>query len=66
MTDYGRDIAIGKPPIESTPVNVLSNIDVVSSLSGVVDNLMSVIDELKKVQAAFSFILGEEIDLEEE
>ncbi len=61
-----RDTNIGKPEPEVIPVNVETNIDVVVSLTKVITGLVEVVEELRKTQTALSFILGQEIDTEEE
>lgn len=60
-----RDVNIGKPVAETIPVSVLSNTDVVRSLSNIVNELTNVIEELRKTQTALAIILGQDIDLEE-
>ncbi len=57
---------IGTPPVDTVKVAVESNADVIKSLGSVVNNLATVIEELKKTQIALSIIFGEDIDLEGE
>ena len=65
MVDYSRDIDLGKID-EIAKVSVESNVAVVNSLSKVIEELINVIEELRKEQTALSFIYGQKLDLEED
>jgi hypothetical protein len=62
MTEYVRDIDIGKPRTETYDVNVKVDEAIETALEPVVSKLEEAISNLEKTHRATELILGQEVE----